>query len=445
MDLGNTMDVERRTIAKLKPRILPLCIAAAIICFMDRVNIAFAAPTMMKDLGFTATVYGFGAGVLFLTYILCEVPSNVMLSKVGARIWIARIMISWGIISAGMAFIVGPYSYFALRLLLGAAEAGLFPGILFYLSLWFPAFYLGRATSLFYLALPLANVVGAPMSGPILNLDGLLGLHGWQWLFLVEGVPPIILGAIFLAYLPDTPEKASWLAEDEREWLIRRLEVDRKATDIGHQSVWQALSNWKVIGLGIVVIAVNCTNYGLGFFLPLILKGFGLGNIGTGLVAAIPFVMGSLAAYICGKTSDYLKERKFHVAGSMAMAGIFLGLSVGFTSPVMQMVMISIAGFGMYAYLGPYWAMAISYIRGAGAAGAATSLALINSIGNLGGFASPYAIGYIKDVTNSFAGGIMAIAAVSMTGAVLTVLLGFVLDRSVRLVAPGAETRTARG
>ena len=436
------MDVEKRTIAKLKPRILPLCIMAAIFCFMDRVNIAFAAPTMMKDLAFSATIYGFGAGVLFVTYILCEVPSNVMLSKVGARLWIARIMITWGLISGGMAFIVGPYSFYGMRLLLGAAEAGLFPGILFYLSLWFPSVYLGRATSLFYMALPLANVVGAPISGPLLNLEGFMGLHGWQWLFVVEALPPIILGVVFLLYLPDSPDKAKWLDPEERAWLISRVEADRKATNIGHQSVWQALSNPRVIALGIVVIAVNVTNYGLGFFLPLILKGFGLNNVQTGLVAAIPFLIGSFACYVCGRTSDYFRERKFHVAGAMALAGIFLGLSVNFSSPLMQMIMISIAGFGMYAYLGPYWAMAITFITGAGAAGAATSLALINSIGNLGGFASPYAIGYIKDLTNSYEGGILAIATVSMIGAVLVLVVGTILGRSIRQVVPAAPART---
>jgi len=280
------------------------------------------------------------------------------------------------------------------------------------------------------MALPLANVIGAPISGPILNLNGLAGLAGWQWLFLIEAVPAVILGVVFWTVLPDGPENARWLEPEERAWLISRLEVDKKATDIGHQSVLQALSNWKVIALGFVVIACTVTNYGLGFFLPLILKGFGLNNVQTGLVAAIPFVIGSFACYVCGKTSDRLRERKFHVAAAMAMAGVFLALSTAFSSPLMQMIMISIAGFGMYAYLAPFWAMSISYLTGAGAAGAATGLALINSIANIGGFASPYAIGYIKDVTGSFAGGIIAIATVSLTGAVFVIILGAVIGRS---------------
>jgi ACS family tartrate transporter-like MFS transporter len=433
------MDKEQETVRKIKIRLLPILIAGAIICYIDRVNVAFAAPGMMKDLGFTATVYGFGAGLFFLPYILFEVPSNVILAKVGARVWFCRIMITWGLISGAMAFVTGVYSFYSLRALLAVAEAGFFPGIMYYLTLWFPAEYRARIIGIFFMALPLANVVGAPISGPILNLDGLAGFTGWQWLFLIEAVPAIVLAVVILVVLPDGPEKAKWLDPEERAWLTSRLEADKRATNIGHQSIWQALSNPMVVGLGVICFCEVVSNYGLGFFLPQILKGFGLNNVQTGLVAAIPFLVGSFGCYVWGRHSDYTHERKLHIAAALAIAGGFIGISTAFSSPLIQMILISIAGFGMFAYLGPFWAMSTAYVAGAGAAGAAAAVGAINSIANIGGFVSPYAIGYIRDATNSFTGGLLAITAVSFIG----VALVFIVCRSVRVATPPPATRLA--
>lgn len=413
------MNVEQRTIAKLKFRLLPILSAAAILCFVDRVNVAFAASGMMKDLGFTATVYGFGAGLFAIPYIFFEVPSNVALAKVGARLWLARILFTWGLISAGMAFIVGEYSFYGMRTLLGVAEAGLFPGVLFYLGLWFPAEYRGRIIGIFYMALPLANVFGAPISGFILGLDGLAGLKGWQWLFLVEGTLPVLLAFVLLRCLPDTPDDAHWLEPEERAWLVNTLQADEKAIHVGQLGILKALTDIRVLALGMIAFCEVVSNYGLGFFLPLILKGFGLSNIETGFVAAIPFLIGSLACYIGGRTSDHLQERKLHVAGALVIAGTFIGLSTAFSTPMAQMIMISIAGIGMYAYLAPFWAICTSYAKSIGPFAGAAALAAINSIAQLAGFASPYAIGYIKDATNSFSGGLWTITVVSFVGVAL--------------------------
>ncbi len=424
--------VQQATIRKLKRRLLPLLIAAAIMCFIDRVNVAFAASGMMRDLGFSATVYGFGAGLFALPYIVLEVPSNLALARVGARLWLARIMITWGLIACAMALISSVSSFYVLRLLLGVAEAGLYPGIMFYLALWFPAEYRARIIGIFYMALPLANVLGAPVSGFLLALDGQAGLKGWQWLFLIEGAIPIVLAFLLLRYLPSQPEDAIWLAPEERVWLLGSLQRQEKQTHVGHLGIVHALLDGRTIALGLIAFCEAVSNYGLGFFLPLILKGFGFGNIQTGFVAAIPFLVGSLACYIAGRTSDRLGERKLHVAGALAIAGTFIALSTLFDTARMQMVMLSIAGIGMFAYLAPFWAICITYAGEIGPVGGAAALAAINSIAQLAGFLSPYAIGYIRDATNSYSGGLLVISGVSFTGIIIVFILGRSMSMAVR-------------
>ena len=430
------MDLEQQTISKLKWRLLPLLVASGVICFVDRVNVSFAAPTMMTDLGFTATVYGFGAGLLLLTYVVFEVPSNVMLTKVGARVWFARIMLTWGIIAAGMAFVVGEFSFYTLRLLLGAAEAGMFPGIIYFLTLWFPARYRGGVIGIFYMALPLAGVVGGPISGPLLNLDGLWGFHGWQWLFIVEAIPAIILAFVVLKYLPDSPEKAKFLNNEERAWLNEQLEADRKNAPTEHVSVFKALLNWRVLLLGLICCCPTATNYGMSFFLPLIIKGFGLNNVQTGLVAAIPFIMGSAACFLWGRHSDKVQERKFHLIGSFAAAGGFIALSTAFDSPFLQMAMLTLAAFGLFSYLPPFWAMTTAYLAGAGAAGAAASVAAINATANVGGFFAPYLFGYLKDTTGSFESGLLGLGILCGIGVVLILVFNYSIRQAP--VAPAA-------
>lgn len=435
------MDLEQQTIRKLKWRLLPLLVASGVICFVDRVNVSFAAPTMMTDLGFTATVYGFGAGLLLLTYVIFEVPSNIMLTKVGARVWFARIMLTWGIIAAGMAFVVGEWSFYTLRLLLGAAEAGMFPGIIYFLTLWFPARFRGGVIGIFYMALPLAGVVGGPISGPLLNLDGLWGLHGWQWLFVVEAVPAIILAFVVLKYLPDNPNKAKFLNEQERAWLNEQLEADKRTAPTEHVSVFKALMNWRILLLGLICCCPTATNYGMSFFLPLIIKGFGLNNVQTGLVAAIPFVMGSLACFYWGRHSDKVKERKFHLIGSFVAAGGFIALSTAFSSPILQMLMLTLAAFGLFSYLPPFWAMTTGYLAGAGAAGAAASVAAINATANVGGFFAPYLFGYLKDTTGSFESGLLGLGVLCGIGVVLILIFNYSI-RQVPAAPTAASVRT---
>jgi MFS family permease len=418
------MDIEQRTIKKAVWRLMPLLLLFVLTCYVDRVNLAYAAPGMMKHFGFTATVYGFGAGLFFIPYTLLEIPSNIILAKVGARVWFCRIMIGWGLISGAQAFIQGEYSFYTFRVLLAAAEAGCYPGVMYFISRWFPAEYRARIIGIVIIALPLSNVVGGPLSGPLLNLGGRLGLMGWQWLFLAEAVPAIVLGLVFLAILPSRPEEAKWLDPEERAWLTERLAAEKRGADVGHhRGTWQAMTNPMVIALGLICACAVTSNWGLSFFLPQILKGFGLNNVQTGFVAAIPFAVGAFGCYIWGKHSDYTKERPLHVAAALIIAGGFIGFSTLFTSPLMQMIMLSIAGFGMFAYIGPFWAMSTARLSGAGPAAAAAALAAINTIASVAGFVTPYAFGYIKDVTNSFTGGFLMITAVSFIGMVIVLVI----------------------
>jgi MFS family permease len=403
---------------------MPLLLLFVLTCYLDRVNLAYAAPGMMKHFGFTATVYGFGAGLFFIPYTFLEIPSNIILAKVGARVWFCRIMIGWGLISGAQMFIHGEYSFYMFRVLLAAAEAGCYPGVMYFISLWFPSEYRARIIGIVIIAMPLSNVVGGPLSGPLLNLNGLLGLAGWQWLFLAEAVPAVVLGLVFLAILPSGPEKAKWLDPEERAWLTGRLAAEKRAADIGHhRGIWQAMTNPMVIALGLICACAVASNWGLSFFLPQILKGFGLNNVQTGFVAAIPFAVGAFGCYIWGKHSDYTKERPLHVAAALVIAGGFIGLSTLFSSPLMQMIMLSIAGFGMFAYIGPFWAMSTARLSGAGAAAAAAALAAINTIASIAGFATPYAFGYIKDATKSFRGGFLMITVVSFIGVAIVLVI----------------------
>ena len=257
---------EQRTIAKVKRRILPLLMAGAIACFLDRVNVSFAALGMMKDLGLTATVYGFGAGLFFVPYLFFEVPSNIILARVGARLWFARIMFTWGLVAGAMAFVVGEYSFYTMRVLLAIAEAGFYPGVIYFLSIWFPLEYRGRIVGIFSTAFPIATVLGAPISGFILDLDGMAGLKGWQWLFLIEAIPSLVLAVVFFIYLPEKPETATWLEPEERAWLVKRVEADKAQSPIGHQSIWRALSLGRVFVLGLILFSATVQMYALSFF-----------------------------------------------------------------------------------------------------------------------------------------------------------------------------------
>ena len=413
--------LEQRTIAKVSARLVPFLIVCYFVAYLDRVNVSFAALTMNKDLGLSASAFGFGAGIFFLAYFLFEVPSNLFLERVGARKWIARIMFTWGLLSGGMAFIVGETSFYIVRVLLGIAEAGFFPGIIFYLTLWFPSVYRARIVGYFMAAIPLSTVIGAPVSGLLLALDGFLGLRGWQWLFVLEAAPALILSVIVFFYLTDRPADATWLEPDERAWLVARLEQERRQREtVRHYSVREALLNPKVLALSVVYFGAVATNYGLSFFLPQIVKAFGISNVQAGVVAALPYVVGLVSIVFWGRRSDRKLERRFHLAFPLFVASAGIAISTALDDPTMKMVSLSVAGFGIFGCLPVFWTFPAAFLSGAAAAG---GIALINSIGNLAGFAGPYAMGSIKDLTGSYTGGLLSLSAVGLIAMAIVLAL----------------------
>lgn len=439
----NTLEIN--TLAKVTKRLVPFLIVCYFVAYLDRVNVGFAALTMNQDLGLSQTAFGFGAGIFFLAYFLFEVPSNLLLERFGARKWIARIMLSWGLLSGLMAFIPNIASatgmgsentFYLIRVLLGAAEAGFFPGIIFYLTLWFPAEYRARIVGYFMAAIPLSTVIGAPISGLLLTLHGAGGLAGWQWLFIMEAVPAVILSGFVFFYLTDKPADATWLAADERRWLNERLTLERKQRDAVQEfTVRQALVNPHVIGLSLVYFGAVATNYGLGFFLPQIVKAFGLTTFMTTVVSAAPYAVGTIAMVWWGRRSDRLAERRWHTAIPLFIAAAGIAASTVLDDPTLKMIAFCVAGFGIFACLPVFWTLPTAFLSGAAAA---AGIAVINSIGNLAGFAGPFAMGWIKDHTGSYTGGLLLLAGLGV------IAMGIVLslshnDALERAPAPAAK------
>lgn len=425
-------ELETRVLRKITMRIVPFVMVLYFVAFIDRVNIGFAALTMNKDLGFSPTVFGFGAGIFFLGYFLFEVPSNLVLDKVGARIWIARVMITWGLISGAMAFVQGPNSFYTLRFLLGAAEAGFFPGIILYLSYWFPARQRAAVTAIFMAAAPLSTVLGSPVSGALLEMHGLLGLSGWQWMFIVEAVPALILGVVVLFYMTDRPEKAKWLSDDERNWLMTTMNAEsaKKAGTASH-SVWRGLADLRVIALALVYFGTSAGLYTLGIWAPQIIKEFGLSSLQVGFLNALPGIAAVIAMVLWARHSDRTGERTWHVVGACIIASIGLVLA-GFAGTVVAVLLaLSLVNVGISSAKPPLWSMPTMFLSGSAAA---AGIATINSIGNLGGFVGPAMIGWIKDLTGSFQGGLFFVAALLVLSAILTL----VLARSQRTSAASA-------
>ena len=423
--------LETTTLAKVTKRLVPFLIVCYFVAYLDRVNVGFAALTMNQDLGLSQTAFGFGAGIFFLAYFIFEVPSNLLLERFGARKWIARIMLSWGLLSGLMAFIPNIASYtgmgnenafYLIRVLLGAAEAGFFPGIIFYLTLWFPAEYRARIVGYFMAAIPLSTVIGAPISGLLLTLHGAGGLAGWQWLFVIEAVPAIILSGVVFFYLTDRPADATWLAADERNWLAERLTLEQKQREAVHEyTVGQALVNPHVIGLSLVYFGAVATNYGLGFFLPQIVKAFGLTTFMTTVVSATPYVVGTIAMVFWGLRSDRVAERRWHTGIPLFIAAAGIAASTMLDDPTLKMIAFCVAGFGIFACLPVFWTLPTAFLSGTAAA---AGIAVINSIGNLAGFAGPFAMGWIKDHTGSYAGGLLLLAGLGI------IAMGIVLSLS---------------
>jgi MFS transporter, ACS family, tartrate transporter len=413
--------LEQRTMARVSARLLPFVIVCYFVAYLDRVNVSFASLTMNKDLGLSASAYGLGAGVFFLAYAVFEIPSNLLLARFGARRWIARIMVTWGIMSGAMAFIGNETWFYAVRFLLGAAEAGFFPGMIFYLTLWFPAAYRARVIGYFMAAIPLSTVIGAPVSSALLGLEGVLSMHGWQWLFILEAVPALLLSVAVLFYLTDKPADAGWLSDDERRWLADRLAAEERQREAArHYSVLQALLNPRVLALSLVYFGAVAANYGLSFFLPQIVKAFGMSNLQTGFVAAIPYAVGVVGIVWWGKHSDAKLERRFHTGFAIFIAAAGLTVAAFLDDPTAKMVAFSVAGFGIFGCLPVFWTLPTAFLSGAAAAG---GIAIINSIGNLAGFVGPSVMGMIKDSTGSFTNGLLVLAGVAVVALVIVLLL----------------------
>jgi len=387
------------------------------------VNVGFASLTMNKALGFSSAVYGFGGGIFFLGYFLFEVPSNVLLSKVGARIWIARILITWGIIAAATAFIVGPVSFYSVRFALGLAEAGFFPGIILYLTWWFPSYYRSRIVGIFMAAIPISNILGSLVSGVLLDLDGWMGLAGWQWLFILEAVPAVVLGVVFWIYMTDWPSDAHWLAPEQRDWLIARLDSERsKREAIRHYSLTQALLDKRVLLLSLVYFGGTFAGYGIVLFQPQIVHRLAAGFGMTGVINAIPYVFAAAAMILWGHHSDRTGERPRHVAFAYSVGAIGLIATALMTDPILTMFTLVIAAMGQSSTGPTFWTLPTAMLSGTAAAG---GIALINALGNLGGFFGPYLFGLVKDATGgSFMFALMVIALGPIMSAAVVLALG---------------------
>ena len=411
-------DLER-AIATARRRLIPFLFLLYIVAYLDRINVGFASLQMNDALGFSSTMFALGAGIFFLGYALFEIPSNIILTRVGARLWIARIMISWGIVSSAMMLVRSAPMFYALRFLLGLSEAGFFPGIIYYLTRWFPARERARTVAMFMTAVLLAGVVGGPVSGALLRLDGAAGLRGWQWLFLLEGVPAIVLGLIVLRVLVDDPADATWLTSAERTALAAAIARDANAT-VDH-NVAAVVRDGRIWLLAAVYFTIPVTSYGIGFWMPQMLKtASGADELTIGLLSAIPSAAGAIAMVIVGRHSDRTGERKMHLILSALASAAGVALSTFGSSTLWVVSTLALATAGYASMFAPFWALATASTRGVGAAAA---IALINSVGNTGGFVGPYLLGAINDATHSFVLGLYGIAALLVGGSILVLMV----------------------
>ncbi len=424
------------TIRQIAIRFLPLLLVAYLAAYIDRVNVGFAALTANRDLGLSASQYGFGAGLFFFGYCAAQVPSNVAMLRFGARIWFARIMISMGVLAACTAFVVGPKTFYAARLALGIAEAGLLPGVIYYLRCWFPMRYRARYIAIFLLAIPLSSVVGAPISGTLLGLDGWLGLKGWQWMYVIEGIPCMVCGLLILRYLGETPGQASWLAPAGRRWLEGELAAESAAyVERGPALPWWALFlDARVLTYGAAFFGITAGSYGLTLWLPLMVKGFGLSNILTGFVVSIPFAFGCVATILWARRSDIRRERTWHTAIPAFVAAAGLAACGAITSPVLIMLALTIAALGIFGIRGPYFALQAEEFSDANAA---PGIAWIDTFAASGGFFGPVIVGWLKDATGTFNAALYALAALSLSGGIIVLLRARSRARNLRTAAAG--------
>ena len=426
---------ERTAIRKIYLRLLPVALLIYFLCYIDRINVSFAALTMNKDLGLDASIFGIAAGAFFWGYCLFEVPSNIVLEKVGARLWLARIMVTWGLLSGATAFCVGPWSFMIVRFLLGVAEAGLYPGVLLFFTYWFPDKHRARIFAGFTLALPAAVAAGAPMSTGLMELDGIWGLAGWKWMFLVESVPTVIIGCLLPFILTNRPSEARWLNAEERDWLIRTLDRERRQIEAQRKvGLLESFWNPRVLLLALNFFGIVTASLGLLLFLPQIVKQIGLTNMQVGWAGMVPYICGSLSMLVWGWLSDRMDERRWNLFTACVVAAVGLMIAGVFVGSYWSLVGMSIAAIGLYGTKGPFWAIPSMLLTGTSAA---ASFAWINSIGNLGGFFGPSIVGWVKTNTGSFSGGLYALAAFALMAAI--VAAGWLqIPKPASLVAPPA-------
>jgi MFS family permease len=420
--MADSSALEKAVLRRVSLRLLPFLMLAYLVCYIDRTNAGFAALQMNKDIGLTGTVFGLGGGIFFIGYFLFEVPSNLALEKFGARRWICRIMITWGVVSAGMAAVAGPNSFVAARFLLGVAEAGFFPGVILYLTYWFPAAHRARIIGIFMVAIPVSGFISSPISGALLGMDGVLGLRGWQWVFILEAAPAVVLGLVCLAWLTEGPAQASWLTKEQRAWLIGTLARERGQTKrVAHGSALRVMRNPTVLALAIVYAGGASVSSGLGLWQPQFLKSFGLTNGQVGWVNALPYAFSALAMMWWGRRSDQRGERLWHTAIPMGLSAVALALCIPFPLLVPTVTLLCLCVVLTSVTRGPFWALTSEYLS---APSAAAGIAMVNALGTGCGFICNAAIGWIFDATHSYPLAMLPIVAFALLGTVVLLVLG---------------------
>jgi ACS family tartrate transporter-like MFS transporter len=434
--------LEYSTMRKVYLRLLPFAVLSYVLAYIDRINVSFAALTMRDDIGMSATTFGFAVGLFYWGYFIFEVPSNVILEKVGARIWIARIMITWGILAGATAFATGATSFGIVRFLLGVAEAGFFPGLILYFTYWFPSWHHARIVSGFLVGLPFAVAVGAPVSTGLLGLDGLFGLKGWQVMYIAEAVPTIFIGVATYFVLTDKPEQAKFLTEAERNWLVNTIATERRATEAGGTfTLWQSLYNPKVLLLSLNYIGIVTASLGMLIFIPQMIKSLGnFSNMTVGWLTMIPYICGGIAMVVWGRISDRMNERRWNlfIACVLSTVGLgFAGLTMG---TWWALVGMSIAAMGFYGSKGPFFAMPPMFLSGTALA---AGIAWINSIGNLGGFFGPWYVGAMRDLTGNFSGGLYGLALLGLIASIVCALFLYIPNRMPSAAVGGTVRQPA--
>jgi MFS transporter, ACS family, tartrate transporter len=427
--LGADEELGRRVVSKVARRLIPFMALLYFVNYLDRTNIGFAELQMSEDLNLTSTMFGLASGLFFIGYLFFEVPSNLALNKYGARRWIARIMLTWGLVAAAMAFVPNAGTLYVLRVLLGVAEAGFFPGMILYLTFWFPRRERARFTALFLAAIPVSSALGSPLSAAIMQYcDGLFGLEGWRVMFLFEGLPAIALAFVTWFYLTDRPAQATWLDQHERDWLQREMDHEVRSTQRRfHWPLRRSLTNPRILALSFVYFGVVYGLYALSFFLPQIVDGFSetfdtsFSLMQTGLIVAVPYLIGTAAMFLWGRHSDRTQERVWHVALPTALSAVTIPVALYLDSPFAVMVAVTLTAVGICAALPVFWSLPSSFLVGASAAG---GIALINSLGNLAGFGAPFVTGFLTDMTGTVQAGLWVVGIVMMLAAFVVVALG---------------------